>query len=88
MLEQDPASRRSKEVSPYSSRAERALILPVARAGAGYRYYLYRQNFLLTLDRWVFEAKIETASSQGITQAPLFVRTQDNKGNGRGLNSP
>src|SRR5271157_4874404 len=42
-----------------------------------------RQNFPLTLNRWVLKAEIETPSSQRITQTSLFVRTQNNKGDGR-----
>src|SRR5664279_594724 len=42
-----------------------------------------RQNFSLTLDRWVFEAQIEAPSSQRIAQTSFFVRTQNNKRNGR-----
>src|SRR5208283_2873488 len=41
------------------------------------------QNFPLTLNRWVLKAEIETPSSQRITQTSLFVRTQNNKGDGR-----
>src|SRR5664279_2385336 len=42
-----------------------------------------RQNLSLTLDRWVLKAQIETPSPQRITQAALFVRTQNNERDGR-----
>src|SRR5664279_3489742 len=42
-----------------------------------------RQNFSLTLDRWVFKAQIEAPSPQRIAQTSFFVRTQDDKRNGR-----
>src|SRR5664280_1949107 len=45
-----------------------------------------RQNFSLTLDRWVFKAQIEAPSPQRIAQTSFFVRTQDDKGNGRCTN--
>src|SRR5271165_5715564 len=45
-----------------------------------------RQNFPLTLDRWVLKAQIETPSSQRVAQTSFFVRTQNNKGDSRGSN--